>query len=222
MDTMKLLLGATIALLLGALAVSWQGMTTGVKNTSPDEVTRLEKQIKELRAEQDNLRMQRDLQLLRSEPVQSLSATPARNAAEIEIMKEQMEAGKLAIQKLEAEKALRDANVADAEELEMDRRKLESGDSELRRARMISQALLIGRVQEYVEDSEMGGFVTFEVLMPDQVQTGVTVAIRRKTGILGQLKVSQVEVDGAIANPLPGFGPVKPQVGDELILPPSY
>ena len=45
MDTMKLLLGATIALLLGALAVSWQGMTTGVKNTPPDEVARLEKQI---------------------------------------------------------------------------------------------------------------------------------------------------------------------------------
>ena len=71
MDTMKLLLGATIALLLGALAVSWQGMNTGVKNTPPDEVARLEKQIKELRAEQDNLKMQRDLQLLRSEPIQA-------------------------------------------------------------------------------------------------------------------------------------------------------
>jgi hypothetical protein len=222
MDTMKLLLGATIALLLGALAVSWQGMTTGVKNTSPDEVARLEKQIKELRAEQDNLKMQRDLQLLRSETIQAPAVTTAGNAAEIEVMKAQMEAGKLAIQKLEAERAQRDANVADAEELEMDKRKLESGDSELRRARMISEALLIGRVQEYVENSEMGGFVTFEVLMPDQVQPGVTVAIRRKTGILGQLRVSQVETDGAIANPLPGFGPVKPQVGDELILPPPY
>jgi hypothetical protein len=222
MDTMKLLLGATIALLLGALAVSWQGMTTGVKNTSPDEVARLEKQIKELRAEQDNLKMQRDLQLLRSEPIPSAAVTPERNAAEIEIMKAQMEAGKLAIQKLEAEKALRNASVADAEELEMDRRNLESGDSELRRARMISEALLIGRVKEFVEDAEMGGFVTFEVLMPEQVQSGVTVAIRRKTGILGLLKVSQVEMDGAIANPLPGFGPIMPQVGDELILPPPY
>ncbi|MGL5018258.1 MAG: hypothetical protein ACRDBP_09010 [Luteolibacter sp.] len=218
---MKLLLGATIALLLGALAVSWQGMTTGVKNTSPDEVARLEKQIKELRVEQDNLKMQRDLQLLRSEAVQS-PATPSSNAAEIEIMKAQMEAGKLAIQKLEAEKALRNANVADAEELEMDRRKLESGDSELRRARMISEALLIGRVKEFVEDAEMGGFVTFDILMPEQVQSGVTIAIRRKTGILGLLRVSQVEADGAIANPLPGFGPVMPQVGDELILPPPY
>ena len=87
---------------------------------------------------------------------------------------------------------------------------------------MISQALLIGKVKEYVEDAALGGFVTFEVLMPEQVQTGTVVAIRRKTGILGQLKVSDVTVEGAIANPLPGFGPVKPVVGDELILPPQY
>jgi hypothetical protein len=221
MDTMKLLLGATIALLLGALAVSWQGMTTGVKNTPPDEVARLEKQIKELRAEQDNLRMQRDLQLLRSEPVQ---APATSTALELEAMKLQLAQNQRALEEMELLKAAeqRDKKVAQDEEGLLEQRKLESGDSELRRARMISEALLIGRVQEYVEDAEMGGFVTFEVLMPDQVQPGVTVAIRRKTGILGQLKVSQVEMDGAIANPLPGFGPVKPQVGDELILPPPY
>ena len=49
MDTMKLLLGATIALLLGALAVSWQGMNSGVKNAPPDELARLKKQVTELR-----------------------------------------------------------------------------------------------------------------------------------------------------------------------------
>ena len=87
---------------------------------------------------------------------------------------------------------------------------------------MISQALLIGRVKEYVEDAQYGGFVTLDVLMPDQVQAGVTLAIRRKTGLLGQLKVSEVTTEGAIASPMPGFGPVKPQVGDELILPPQY
>jgi len=87
---------------------------------------------------------------------------------------------------------------------------------------MISQSLLIGRVKEYVEDPALGGFVTFEVLMPEQVQSGAVVAIRRKTGILGQLKVSDVSAEGAIANPLPGFGPVKPIMGDELILPPQY
>ncbi|RYD39315.1 MAG: hypothetical protein EOP83_36990 [Verrucomicrobiaceae bacterium] len=215
---MKLLLGATVALLLGALAVSWQGMNNGVKNTPPDEIARLEKQIRELRAEQDKLQLEKQMQQLRSEPV----STPVQNAQDIEVMKAQMEAGKEALRRLEEENAQRDKKVAQDEEGLVEQRKLESGDTELRRARMISEALLIGKVTEYVEDPQYGGFITFDVLMPEQVQTGVAIAIRRKTGILGQLKVSDVTAEGAIANPLPGFGPVKPQVGDELILPPQY
>lgn len=221
MDTMKLLLGATIALLLGALAVSWQGMNTGVKNTPPDEVARLQKQIKELRAEQDNLKMQRDLQMLRSEPIQTPATT---SALELEAMKLQVAQNKRALEEMEMLKEMekRDKKVAQDEEGLLAQRGLEGKDSELRRARMIGEALLIGRVKEYVEDAQYGGFITFDVLMPEQVQTGVIVAIRRKTGILGQLKVSDVTVEGAIANPLPGFGQIKPQVGDELILPPQY
>ena len=218
MDTMKLLLGATVALLLGALAVSWQGMNVGVKNAPADELARLEKQVKELRSEQDKLQLEKQMIQLRNEP----AVTPSSNAAEIDAMKVQMAAGKEALQRLEDEKASRDKKLAQDEEGLLGQRKLESTDSELRRARMISDALLMGRVKEYVEDSNMGGFVTFEVLMPAQIQAGTIVAIRRKTGILGQLKVSDVTAEGAIANPLPGFGPVKPQVGDELILPPQY
>ena len=220
MDTMKLLLGATIALLLGALAVSWQGMKTGVRNAPQDEISRLEKQVKELRAEQDKLQLEKQMQLLRS----SANNTPSFATAELEAMKLQVEKSKQALDELEQAKqrTKRDKKVAQDEEGETAVRGLESKDSELRRARMISQSLLIGRVQEYVESPQGGDFVTFEVLLPEQVQVGGIVAIRRKTGILGQLKVSQVEADGAIANPLPGFGPVKPQVGDELILPPQY
>jgi hypothetical protein len=220
MDTMKLLLGATIALLLGALAVSWQGMKTGVLNTPPDEFARLQKQIKELRAEQDNLKLQRDLQLLRSSPTETPATT---SSAELEAMKLQVAQNKRALEEIELQKIeARDKKIAQDEEGLIAQRGLEGNDGELRRARMISEALLIGRIKEYVEDAQMGGFVTFDVLMPEQVQAGVVVAIRRKTGILGQLRVSEVSAEGAIANPLPGFGQVKPQVGDELILPPQY
>ncbi len=220
MDTMKLLLGATAALLLAALAVSWQGMKTGVKTVPSDELARLEKQIKELRLEQDKLAIERQTQLLRAAPAPTPS--PASNYAEIEAMKAQVEANKSAVAKMEEDKAARDAKLADSEELLLDQRKLESTDGELRRARLISEALLIGRVREFVADAQFGGFVTFDVLMPEQVQSGTILAIRRKTGILGKLKVSEVASDGAIANPQPGFGPVQPQVGDELILPPQY
>lgn len=216
MDTMKLLLGATVALLLGALAVSWQGMTNGVKNTPTDEIARLQKQVAELRAEQDKLVLERKIQQLHNEPIARPSST------DIAATQAQLDASKAAIQKLEEEKAKRDAKLADSEELLTDQKKLESTDSELRRARLISDALLIGKVQEYVEDAQYGGFVTFSVLMPEQVQAGTILAIRRKTGILGQLKVSEVSPDGAIANPLPGAGTFKPEAGDELILPPQY
>ncbi len=220
MDTMKLLLGMTVALLLAAIVVSWQGMKTGVRNTSSDELARLEKQIKELRLEQDKLAIERETQRLRSAP--AVAPAQTSSATEIEAMRVQLEESKAAIAKIEADKTQRDSKLADSEELLLDQRNLEQTDSELRRARMISEALLIGRVREYVADAEFGGFVTFDVLMPDQVQSGTILAIRRKTGILGNLKVSEVAADGAIANPQAGFGPVQPQVGDELILPPQY
>jgi TolA-binding protein len=217
MDTIKLLLGATVALLLGALAVSWQGMQSGVKNTSSDELARLEKQVKELRAEQDKLTLEREMLTLKNSPANSQPT-----AAEIASVKTQIDANTAAVAQLELEKAQRDAKLADSEELLLDQRKLESRDHELRRARLISDALLIGRVSEFVEDAQYGGFVTFEVLMPEQVQSGTILAIRRKTGILGQLKVTEIATDGAIASPLPGFNNFKPEPGDELILPPQF
>lgn len=220
MDTMKLLLGATIALLLGALAVSWQGLQTGVKNAPADEIARLRKQVAELRAEQDKLQLEKQIQQIKAMP----ESAPSPSQAEMAAIKAQLDANQAALAQMEAEKAAaaRDAKVAQDEEGLLSQRDLEKGDSELRRARMIAEALLIGRVSEYVEDAEYGGFITFDVLMPEQVQPGTVLAIRRKTGILGQLKVSDVTPEGGIANPLPGFGPVNPQVGDELILPPQY
>lgn len=218
MDTMKLLLGATVALLLGALAVSWQGMTAGVRNTPREEIARLEKQVAELRAEQDSLAREREMQMLRSEP----GTSPSSNSAEIADMRLEMERGKRALLELQEQNASRDSKVDQAEEGLGDQRKLEKNDPDLRRARMIGDALLIGRVKEYIEDAQYGGFITLDVLMPEQVQVGTILAIRRKTGILGQLKVSDVSVEGAIANPQPGFGPVNPAAGDELILPPPF
>ena len=220
MDTMKLLLGATVALLLGALAMSWQGMNNGIKNSSPDEIARLKKQVAELRHEQDNLQFEKQIQQLKA-------ATPpvvAADAAQIEALKAQADANKAALAQLETDKdkTQRDSKVAQDEEGLLSQRDLEKGDAELRRARMIGEALLIGRVKEYVEDAQVGGFITFEIIMPEQVQVGTILAIRRKTGILGKLKVSEVAADGGIASPLPGFGPIQPKVGDEIILPPQY
>lgn len=219
-DTMKLLLGATVALLLGALAVSWQGMRHGVENASPDEIARLKKQVTELRQEQDKLQLERQLQQLKSSA--PATVTPESNAAQIEAMKAEVEQNKARLAQIEAEKAeaektARDAKLAQDEEGLLSQRDLEKGDSELRRARLIGDALLIGRVREYVAES---GFITFDILMPEQVQNGTVLALRRKTGILGQFTVSDVTPEGGVADLLPGIGRIDPKPGDELILPP--
>jgi hypothetical protein len=70
MDTMKILLGATIALLLGAVAISWRDMDHGVQNAPADEIARLKKQVDELRREQDRLALEKQIQATRAaEPV---------------------------------------------------------------------------------------------------------------------------------------------------------
>ncbi len=220
MDTMKILLGATIALLLGAVALSWRDMNQGVRDVSPDEISRLKNDINELRREQDRIKLEKDRRDLQSiEPAPAIIGSAQQEAMKAELAAKEAE---LKAIREEKDKAERDAKLADQENLMLEKRDLEKGDNELRRARLISDALLMGRVKEYADNPELGGFVTFEVLMPDNVQPGSVLAIRRRTGIIGQLKVSEISVEGGIANLLGGFGQFKPEPGDELILPPQY
>jgi len=224
MDTMKLLLGATIALLLGAMVMSWQGMKEGVANAPEDEVARLRKQVNELRIEQERLRLEREYQQLRDAPIPQQPTHAAASSLEMEAMKAELAAKEAALREIEEQKAKaeRDAQTYKDEAGLVGRHVLESKDNELRRARMIRDALLIGRVKEYVEEPEYGGFVTIELLMPENVQIGIQLAIRRQTGILGHLKISSIEAGEAIANPMPGFGQIRPEPGDELIWPPQF
>jgi hypothetical protein len=223
MDTMKLLLGTTIALLLAALVMSWNGMQQGVKNTPADEYERLRKQIDALREDQNRLALEKQLQQgnasLASQP-----QAPAATKDELEATKQQLkesEAMRLAMAEEKA-KAERNAKVSDNENLLLTQRDLEKKNSLARETRLISQALLVGKVKEFREDAQYGSFVTLEIIMPEQVQQNTVLAIRRNTGILGQLKITSVEGGEAIASTLPGFGTVPPMPGDELILPPRF
>jgi hypothetical protein len=212
MDTMKFLLGATVALLFGAIVVSWQGMKQGVKNATPDELAVVKQQLAEIKQ-----------QLAASKP----SPPAPVPSAEVQAMQAQLQAAKQQIERMNVEQQAKKEVVKDAklkidEEGLIAQKLLESKDSELKRARMIAQALLIGKVKESVSDPKFGGFIVIEVLMPEQVHVGAILGIRRNTGILGQFKVSEVLPEGAIANPMPGFGQVDPQPGDELIFPPQY
>ncbi|OYV05352.1 MAG: hypothetical protein CFE26_12025, partial [Verrucomicrobiales bacterium VVV1] len=179
MDTMKILLGATAALLLGALMMSWNNTQNEVKNAPKSEIDQLKAQITELRLEQDRIQQEKQLQQLKA-----LTPTPPPYQPPSEIQSAELKAQlaekerQLAEVQAAREKAERDAKVSDSENLLLNQRDLEKGDNEIRRARMISQALLVGKIREYVESPEVGGFATIEIIMPEQIQVGTILSIR--------------------------------------------
>ena len=222
MDTLKILLGATVALLLGALAVSYKNLGSPPKAAAKSEQAEILRQIEEIRLEQDRLQMEKQRMLLQQ--AATPAPTPSENAAAIAAAAAEREAMQRQIDELqkEKEKAERDAEVADREAAFVGGKMLEGRDQEARRARMIRDSLVIGRIKEWVEDPQFGGFATVEVIMPDNVQPGTVLCIRRNTGILGRLRVGEMSIEGAIANPVGTFPEARPQAGDELILEPPF
>jgi hypothetical protein len=219
MNTMSILLGATFALLLAAVVLSFQNMNHGVKNAPPEELARLQRQVEQISIELERVKLEKQMQDFRN--MQS-GLTPS--GSEVDRMKadlaaKEAEIAALAEQKLDAEKK---ASTYKDEAGFIGQRELEKGDNEMRRARLIRDALLIGRITEYVDNSEVGGFAAIDIVMPEHVKAGDVLAIRRNTGILGRVKITDVSADGAIGNPMPGFGPVVPEPGDELIMPPQF
>lgn len=222
MDTLKILLGATVALLLGALAVSYKNLGTPPKPAAASEQQEILRQIEEIRLEQDRLQMEKQRMMLQQ--VAAAAPAPAPDATAIAAAAAEREAMQRQIDELqkEKEKAERDAEVADREAAFVGGKMLEGRDQEARRARMIRDSLVIGRIKEWVEDPQFGGFATVEVIMPDNVQPGTVLCIRRNTGILGRLRVGEMSIEGAIANPVGTFPEARPQAGDELILEPPF
>lgn len=216
MDTLKLLLGATLALLLGALIVFANRMNSDMANQPKEDLAAMRTQLVEMEQEIERLKIEKERRALR-EAVDSPSGTDlvtreeaSEKAGELEARLKQLEA--------EALEAKADAERAEQEAQFLTGRTAESRDKAARRARVISDAMLIARIGEWVEDPNFGGFATLDVVSPENVQTGSVLAIRRNGGILGKLRVGEVTVEGAVANPITQFNEVKPQPGDELIL----
>lgn len=215
MNTMSILLGATFALLLAAVVLSLQNMKHGVTSSSPDELEMLKAKVELLALEQDIWRRERDNQKSTSGVISTES--------EIERMRAELAAKEAEIENMtrlknEAEKK---ADTFSSEAALIGQRDIERADKELRRARQITDALMIGKITEYIQNPELGNFVTIEMIMPELVRPGNILAIRRKTGILGKLEITEISSEGAIGIPMPGFGPVEPEPGDELIIEPQ-
>jgi hypothetical protein len=219
MNTMSILLGSTFALLLAAVVMSFQNMNQGVKNAPPEEVARLQRQIDELKLEYERFKIEREMQEYRNLQSGDFSSTSNVDKMKAELLAKENEMAALEKAKLNAEK---DAAASKDETTMFIQRDLEKSDNELRRVRLIRDALLIGRITEYMEDPQVGGVVVIEIVMPELVKVGDILAIRRnESGILGKIKITDISSEGAFGSPMPGFGPVLPEVDDELIIAPQ-
>lgn len=226
MDTIKMLLAATTALLLGALAWTWQTQRNLTKDAPVTELARIQKQLEEIKREEAILRTEKQLRDM------GVSSTPAANSNGIvqtsnQAMEEkaarllEIEQRNAALQ-MELELKSKEVNVAKEEAGLIAQNDLEKSDKELRRARQIKEALLMAKVMEFVNDPATGSFVTIQLVMPEHVTVDTVLSVRRKDGIAGNVKVREVVGGEAIADVLPGIGPFAPEPGDELIVAPAF
>jgi hypothetical protein len=223
MNMMSVLLGATGLLLVAALILSFGSMNRDVKDEpSQQEIAALRSEVEVLRAAEGELRL---LRHQKSNSTAILSNPSASNiaeansqaalAAENAILKDELEAAK-------TEAAVQADQVAIyKDEVEVvTQHQVEANDRSQRQARIIKEALLIATVTEW---SPGDGFAVLSVQRHESAQEGTVLAIRRNTGIIGQLKISSLYNDGAVADPIPGTflgGSLDIKPGDQLIIPP--
>lgn len=219
-----MLLAATTALLLGAFAWNWQNKNNQAKDAPSSELARLKLQLEEIKREEANLLAEKRLREMGVTPANpdSSSNTKAPSPSELAEQEAKMREIEERNKQLEEELTLKEKEKALAtdEAGMIAQRDLEKSDKELRRARQIREALLMAKVAEYVNDPNIGTYITMQLVMPENVQTDSVLAVRRKDGIAGTVRVTRIDGTEAVADVLPGAGPFTPEPGDELIIPP--
>ena len=216
MDTLKILFGATLALILGALIAFVSKMNKGMEEAPKEDVAQMRRSIAEMEQEIQRLKFEKERRTLQ-EAAESPASSDLVTREEVQQSKEEMEE-RLKQLEAEATEAELDAKRAEDEAQFLTGKTTESRDKVARRARVINDAMLIARVAQWQSDPNFGDFAVLEVVSPENVQSGSVLAIRRNGGVLGKVRVGEVTVEGAVANPVTQFGDVKPQPGDELIL----
>jgi hypothetical protein len=223
MDTIKMLLAATTALLFGAFAWNWYNQRGEIKNAPTNELARIRLQLEEIKREELNLNAEKRLREMGvgSSTPNNLSQPSQGSIAEKEAKLREIEERNKALQD-ELDMKLKESEVKKQEDVLLEVKVLEKTDKELRRARQIKEALLMAKVSEFVNNPNTGSFVTIQLVMPEHVQVDTVLAVRRKDGIAGNIKVREIIGKEGVADVLPGIGPFSPEAGDELIVPPAF
>lgn len=214
MDTIKILLSLTVALLLGALAMSWKGFQQDQKETPPGELAEVQREIEQIRVERERLKLERE-RLLMGDLAGRAAAVPDPVPAPVPAVPDASVPPMAVIPEPPAD-VPPSALPPPPADLPGPPAAPAGGDE---RAKKIAGAPAVAKISEWVEDPQIGSFATIEVKDPT-LRPGVTICVRRNSGILGRLKVSEVTPEGGIANAQGQFPGVKPQAGDDLILEP--
>ena len=207
MDTIKIMLGMLVALLVGALAMSWKGFRQEVRDTPKKELAEVQRQIAEIEQQRKLLQEEKERMMLGTPLAQK---APAEASAIPEVAPQDApETGAVFDEDVPAQVAAQETPEKPAMPSAADR------------AKAIAGAPVVGKITEWVEDPNLGAFATLEVIDPAAVKAGAVLSVRRGTGLLGKLKVNEVAPEGALASPTAVFGDVKPKAGDELIVEPN-
>ena len=136
----------------------------------------------------------------------------AAKLKELEERNRELEAAKEAAEKKQQQ--------AEAETLAMNERASGQHDKAARRAKLISQAMVMAQVKEVAKIDGQVQFVVLDVKQSN-VRQGTKLAIRRNTGIVGEVIITRMDAEATVADPLPNVeGKVDVKQGDELIVPP--
>lgn len=229
MNTMKILIGATFAVLVACLFLSYNKMKTDLdRDPSVSEIAALQKRLTQLENADKGTYPTHNAPTTNTPYNPTPSIQPTANpleqqAAEMAKQKEIEELRKkLAESEAKTEKAEHDADIADAEAGALAEEVLDQRQPEIRKAKSIVNALLMARVSSYDVDNQLVGI---QVERQEQVHPGITLGIRRNSGIIGRIKISTVEFSEAVGDPIKGSfmgGNIDIREGDELILPPVY
>jgi hypothetical protein len=209
MDTIKILLGMTVALLVGALAMSWKNFRQDVRATPKKELAEVHRQIAEIEQQRKLLQEEKD-RMMGAIPL-APKASPPEGAPAIP---------EVAAQDVPETGAVFGEDVPSPQALPETPDKPVAANPE-DRAKAIAAAPVVAKIKEWVEDPNLGTFVTVQVMDAGAVKAGAVLCVRRGSGILCRLKVSEVDAGEALANPVALFGDVKPKAGDELIVEPA-
>jgi len=198
-----------VALLVGALAMSWKNFREDVRATPKKELAEIHRQIAEIEQQRKLLQEEKD-RLMQGTPLTpqapGFQAAPVAPGAVAQAVPDTGAVFGDDLPPQEVAPAMQDEQPAAADPAD--------------RAKAIAAAPVVGKIAEWVEDPKFGTFVTIQVLDAAAVKAEAVLCVRRGTGILCRVKVSEVDGGEALVNPVALFGDVKPKAGDELIVEP--